>query len=190
MLTQSGILILPGGAEAPALQDIAVGLGRAPRFAGQTRQWWSVLHHSFVVELLVRESFDPDGLTAIARPARLAALLHDAHECITADIPTTWKHVGMKELQKELDQRIAARYGVDFSSPSALIRACDQTALLAEGQIVGPPGFNALEGPASSRGLYAVEYVRTLYPSLADTIDPSGRAVTAFTSLVRQLIAC
>lgn len=180
MLTQSGILVTPFGDTAPALQDIALGLGRMPRFAGQTRGWWSVLHHSLVVERIITADRQDASL-------RLAALLHDAHEAITGDVPTTWKTDDLRARQDALDDRIAKRYGVQcFGHPA--LKAADREALLAEGQIVGPPGFTALEGRATATGLFAVEYIRGLYPALEDTIDPSGRAVVQFTSLVRSLL--
>ncbi|HET7111694.1 MAG TPA: hypothetical protein VFI41_12550 [Gemmatimonadales bacterium] len=187
MLTQSGIEIIPGGGNAPALQDIAVGLGRMPRFAGQTRGWWSVLHHSFVVELFLRMSMGGGGSGPFYRPIRLAALLHDAHEAVTGDVPTTWKTADLKERQRALDVRIGERYGVDLLAAHSLISQADRAALLAEGQLVGPPGFAALEGAPGAGGIYAVEYVQAKYPDPLDTIDPNGRAVRDFLTLVREL---
>lgn len=179
MLTQSGILILPDGQDAPALEDIALGLGRMPRFAGQTRGWWSVLHHSFVVDRIITAIRQEPSL-------RLAALLHDAHEAVTGDVPTTWKTVDLKERQRQLDLRLAARYNIrHFGHP--LIRTADREALLAEGKLVGPPGFTALEGEPHPSGLFAVEYIRSLYPDPQDTIDLQGRGVRAFISLIRNL---
>lgn len=196
MLTQSGILVMPGGTTSPSLQDIAIGLGRMPRFAGQTRGWWSVLHHSFVMERLAQDctqravpvqAFSEQSLAEASRMFRLAHLMHDAHEAITGDVPTTWKPGALKDFQIELDERIQERFGLWFSPFRAHIKAHDATALRAEGFLVGPPGFADLEGAPSAAGIEAVEYVRARYPSPHDTIDPQGRAVVAFTTRVREL---
>jgi 5'-deoxynucleotidase YfbR-like HD superfamily hydrolase len=98
-MTHSGVLVTPGNGVAPPLVDIALGLSRQPRFGGQTRRWWSVLDHSlFVADLAAREG---RGLRVI-----LALLLHDAHEALTGDIPTSLKKDDMRDVQASLDERI------------------------------------------------------------------------------------
>jgi 5'-deoxynucleotidase YfbR-like HD superfamily hydrolase len=66
-----------------SLDDVAIGLARIPRFLGQSRRKYSVLEHSLHVCGIVAER----DASAAAR-TRLAALLHDAHEALTGDIPT------------------------------------------------------------------------------------------------------
>lgn len=66
------------------LEDVALGLSRMPRFAGQTKIPFSVAQHSLLVaELCPRH--------------RMKALLHDAQEYLLCDIPTPAKEA-MREL--------------------------------------------------------------------------------------------
>jgi hypothetical protein len=58
------------------LGGIARALSRIPRFSGNCDRNYSVAEHSLFVASLVPESY------------RFEALMHDAHECITGDIPS------------------------------------------------------------------------------------------------------
>jgi hypothetical protein len=135
-MTHSGVLVTPGNGVAPPLVDIALGLSRQPRFGGQTRRWWSVLDHSlFVADLAAREG---RGLRVI-----LALLLHDAHEALTGDIPTSLKTDDMRDVQASLDERIMREYfpgGAEaYLVLHGIVKAYDRRALLAEARLVGPP---------------------------------------------------
>lgn len=76
IMLASGVLFdLTNPAGSPmSLQDIAHGLGRVCRFAGQTNRFYSVAEHCFHVARLV--------------PVELArvALLHDASEAFIGDV--------------------------------------------------------------------------------------------------------
>jgi 5'-deoxynucleotidase YfbR-like HD superfamily hydrolase len=138
-LTTSGRLVKPGGTEYPSLIDIAVSLSRQPRFAGHCRRWWSVLDHTLFCDELVKAESGQ-------RMFRLGVLLHDAHEAITADVPTDYKVDGLKRSQQELDVLIFDAYypagyregwksrGFDYAT-----RRIDRRALCAEARVVGPP---------------------------------------------------
>ena len=63
-------------------RDVALGLARCARWAGQTRRRYSVAEHSLRVAQVARETL-PE--------ARLAALLHDAHEAYLGDWSTPLK---------------------------------------------------------------------------------------------------
>jgi 5'-deoxynucleotidase YfbR-like HD superfamily hydrolase len=69
--------------------------------------------------------------------------LHDAHEALTGDIPTTLKASEQRAVQHLLDERIARDLfpgGADaFARESAKIKEYDRRALLAEAFVVGPP---------------------------------------------------
>lgn len=73
--------------EQLSLDDIARGLSRAPRYAGQTERPYSVLQHSLLVAHLVPAEH------------RLHALLHDAPEAYLCDVPSPAKD-SMRALAK------------------------------------------------------------------------------------------
>lgn len=138
-MTYSGILVERAGAAGPALLDIALGLSRQPRFAGQCRRWWSVLDHSlFAAEMAARDGRNTRTVLAI--------LLHDAHEALTGDTPTSLKTDDQRAVQHDLDQRIARDFfpgGAEaFARESVRIKEYDARALLAEALVVGPPSLS------------------------------------------------
>lgn len=161
-LTYTGRIVRPGGTEHPSLVDIAVGLSRQPRFAGQTRRQWSVLDHTLFCDELVQQRWPNDN-----RKLRLALLLHDAHEAMTADVPTDMKPAGLKDHQHELDAGIFEAYfpgGFPFFKERGYtfeIKDIDRLALIAEAHVVGPPSspervtalFGSAEGATEAETL-------------------------------------
>jgi hypothetical protein len=149
-LTYSGRLVRPGNGEHPSLLDIAIGLSRQPRFAGQTRRWWSVLDHTLFCDEL-GQHFEADGFTSEGlRLFRLGLLLHDAHEAITADVPSDVKPSALKSDQGRLDEEIFNAYfprggaentGLDHYQMvyECYVKHKDRLALIAESRVVGPP---------------------------------------------------
>jgi len=142
-LTYTGRLVEAEGEEYPSLVDIAVGLSRQPRFAGQTRRWWSVLDHTLFCDELVKDIVKPPFDLHTVRLWRLAVLLHDAHEALTADVPTTLKPKALKDIQGRLDIRIMDAYfpggSGSYGGWHLDVKAIDRRALMAEAHIVGPP---------------------------------------------------
>lgn len=65
--------------EQISLDDIARGLSRAPRYAGQTEKPYTVIQHSLLVAHLAPAEH------------RLHALLHDAPEAYLCDVPSPFK---------------------------------------------------------------------------------------------------
>lgn len=128
MMTLSGRTVTEA-AGVPTLHDIAVGLSRMPRFAGQTNETWTVAHHSLVVAGLA-------GLDEL----RLHALMHDAHEAMTSDIPTAFKTHDVSLLQRKLDARLYAAFGLPMPKPmqQLAVKELDERALLAEAYVVTP----------------------------------------------------
>lgn len=110
-----------------------MGLGRMPRFAGQTREFYSVLCHSIVCGQVARE-FWPQ-----ARMLRRHLLLHDAHESMIGDVPTTWKNGSTRTDESSLDARIAAEHGLEPLSNEdlLLLKRVDAAALAAEAHALG-----------------------------------------------------
>jgi hypothetical protein len=97
MVTKSGKKF-DVAAEFPAfdLTDIAYGLSRECRFAGQTNLFFSVAQHSMCVAQLVEPKF------------KLEALLHDGTEAYLRDIPTPIKNIlpDYLRLERELDVKL------------------------------------------------------------------------------------
>ncbi len=143
-LTYTDRIVRPGGTEHPSLIDIAVGLSRQPRFAGQGRQWFSVLDHTLFCDELAKtlDNYSEESVVE----ARLAVLLHDAHEAVTADVPSDMKGQDLKYKQREIDVGIYEaffpggyyhhyiRLGWDL-----MVKTVDRLALVAEAHVVGPP---------------------------------------------------
>lgn len=144
-LTYTGRTVNPGNGAHPSLIDIAVGLSRQPRFAGQTRRWWSVLDHTlFGDELIKQDMGNAVPLGSSVRDLRLAWLLHDAHEAITADVPTdVKKDTLLGQRQDELDMDIARAFypgGIGmWPTHRSWVKNYDRRCLLAEAHVVGPP---------------------------------------------------
>lgn len=131
-MTLSGRYITINGG-APTINDIAVGLSRIPRFVGQTHFEWTVAHHSLVVMHMAERG-------NITRAMPLHMLLHDAHEMMTGDVPTTFKTFDTKQLQARLDVRIYNEFDVPFPTTfeRELIKVYDRRALIAEAYVVCP----------------------------------------------------
>lgn len=134
MMTLSGQHItLEGG--NPTLADIAWGLARIPRFAGQTPTPYTVAHHSIATMkmAILGRSEQRDELA-------MHTLFHDAHEFATGDIPTTFKTHDIREVQRQLDHRIYCTFGLPLPKPihTALVKRYDLEALLAEAFVVAP----------------------------------------------------
>lgn len=86
------------------LQDIAHGLGRVCRFAGQTNRFYSVAEHCFHVARLVP-----------VEHAR-AALLHDASEAFIGDVTRPLKALlpDYREIEARIEDAIASRFLSSF----------------------------------------------------------------------------
>jgi len=128
------VLVLPGNDGCPTLQDIAVGLGRMPRWAGATKRTYTVLQHSLACEEYVR-------LGKHKPLTRLYTILHDAHEAVTGDVPTSWKTGELRRWQDRLDKRIWASLSLPEPGPAEqlVIESCDRAILWAEAQLLGNP---------------------------------------------------
>lgn len=129
---------LPDNSVRPHPIDICIHLGREKRFGGWGRvPEWSVLHHSMMVAMLYLAEYGSDGLKG--------ALLHDAHEYITGDIPSPVKRFlgkDVKELEEFLDGRILSmmKVGRDPDYIHHRVKLCDAAALIIEAYWCGTPG--------------------------------------------------
>lgn len=128
MITYTGQSVWPTGSEhdtggVPLFFDIGVGLGRMPRFAGQVRQFYPVLAHTFTVADLVESDH------------RAFALLHDAPEAIVGDVPTTWKTDAARAAEADLLERMTRSAGLEWPWPEAAqadVKRADAIVLAAE----------------------------------------------------------
>lgn len=136
----------------PGLYDIALALSRQPRFGGHTRCWWSVLDHTLFMEELAAAQAKYRVLNDIsARSLRIAALFHDAHEALTADVPTPFKSDALRSTQNGMDVRIMDAYlpgGYVYydAALAAEIKKLDYRALLIEAEVMGPDAFRGQQG--------------------------------------------
>lgn len=113
------------------IEDIAVGLARCARFAGQTLGEWSysVAQHSDLVSRIV------------APPFALMGLLHDAPEAYLNDLtsPVKCEVTGYDELEEVWLTAIFRRFGLPTPMP-ACIKQADNVALATERRDLVPPG--------------------------------------------------
>ena len=121
---------------APSIEDIALGLFRQPRFGGQSRIPWSVLEHTVLCDFIC------DSLGGSYRE-RLVVFLHDAHESVMGDTPTTLKLPEVRAFQEKLDLRIYKDLGLapPTYAEQSVVKLVDRYALMAEGVEVGPANW-------------------------------------------------
>lgn len=119
---------LPGTNAKAHPVDVVFHLGRTKRFGGWSNPEWSVLHHSMLVAMLYMKSYGVKGMEH--------ALLHDAHEAYTGDIPTPVKNIlgqeEVKSLENHLDQVIRDSLNLNDDINHNYIKICDLAALFIE----------------------------------------------------------
>lgn len=126
--------------ESIALEDLAAGLSRQPRYTGQTTRAYSVAQHSLLVASMV------------APEHRLAALLHDAPEAYACDVASPMKEAmrvlaamaghssPYDAIERGLFKAIARRYGIGPEIPGEVIEA-DRAAMRVEAPYLQPDGW-------------------------------------------------
>lgn len=187
MLTHEGNLVLQSNTESPSIGDIAYGLGKIVRFAGTCDGWWSVLHHSLVChDLALKFAKENNYTLKTTTLLTLHMLLHDAHECITSDIPSTWKPPEMKLYQSDLDTRIynSLKLGHPSDHESTIIAELDKEALIAEAYTVFKPLFKFLGQDVSLESKLIVMRIIDLYEGPEATIGKTSPAVKKYKSLI------
>lgn len=170
------------GQEAPlrdgegvvSLLDLAVHLGRVPRYGGFGTVTWTVLHHSWLVSTIwLRAGFPPEHVQY--------ALLHDAHEAYVGDIVSPVKAAireisgadPLRNLEERIDGRIAGTLGVAYPPPAPvkrLVKLCDLAALVVEGRLFGAPGTDCM--PAIPADMFdEVEgIIERVFPDFSETV--------------------
>jgi hypothetical protein len=164
MITQSGIHVqtIGGATGTPTAMDIAVHAGRLCRFGGSV--WYPLLPHLVFVGLLAyRRSKEPINL--------LWGFLHDAHECVTGDVPRPFKCDCMRREQDALDGRILDAFFPNDATVInfELVHECDYDACDLEAVELGLPNYAAIVTQAAS------SYERTRPKVIYD--DPEDAAL-------------
>lgn len=164
--------------KGPSVEDAAVALGKICRYAGHTKEFWSVLVHSFVVDDLTKGN------------AKLYSLIHDAAtEPVINDIPTPFKISAMRELEGKMYSRTLCDWDIEYPDKHTLVEvhAADYEALLGEVWTIGPPGLRSLKQfkKRSHRAEKLVKYYQKKYPP-HDTIKSTGRAVKEFVARFKK----
>ena len=100
--------------------DIAAGLARQCRWAGQIYGFYSVAEHSMILSHMV----PPE--------AAWAALMHDAAEAIIGDVVRPLKALlpDYRRIEARLEERLFERFMVDMATHGPVVKAAD--ALLAK----------------------------------------------------------
>ena len=95
------------------IEDIALGLSRESRYAGQTSAFYSVAQHSVLV----------CDITPVAQ--QLWALLHDASEAYLKDLPWPVKRLvpEYKVMERRLMRVIAEKFNLRWPQPQEVHRS-------------------------------------------------------------------
>jgi hypothetical protein len=101
---------------AVAIQDIAEGLGKICRFAGQCRHFYSVAQHAVNASYIVAPGFEFD------------ALMHDTAEAFTNDIPRPMKSKipGFKDLEALIEGAMSKQFNFSYPLPPEVRLVDDQ----------------------------------------------------------------
>lgn len=136
ILTHSGaeVDLLEPEAEQISAHDIAHHLSLLCRFAGATRNFYSVAQHSCLVLDIVTKQSDCTPLTM------QWAILHDAHEAFIGDISTPMRRAiadftqcgdVIREMSLRFDAAVLQRFGLPNVLPQATLDAVRHADLVA-----------------------------------------------------------
>lgn len=130
------------------IEDIACGLSKMPRWAGQTHKAYSVASHS----LWVMEQADDDD--------KLEALLHDSTEAYLMDMPSPIKNrlPDYLALEMELDQCIRKRFKLP-DSMSENVHKIDKRAIQWERDNIMSDSFIPMSASAVEKAFLGCFYM-------------------------------
>lgn len=188
------IAIQPGETGPIPLLDLAIRMGRIPRFGAAFRcNWWSVLHHSICMDDLAFAVTSPRAGRSVILERRLYALSHDAHEAATGDVPTPWKTSELRQAQHALTLRVyreTFKVGQPSRDTVAFIKRLDGTMMHAEGITVGPAYWSDIypEASASDRVREIIDQVHKQYPRYEHTSNEESAAVAYYIETVETVL--
>jgi hypothetical protein len=124
----------------PSPREIAWSLAHLNRFTGHTNRPYSVAEHSLLVMNIARLQFQADA------GGQLAALMHDAHECIVGDVASPIKQVinqievngvpcnAWHKFETSVEQHLRYHLGLTelYQQHHAMVKQCDLIALATE----------------------------------------------------------
>jgi hypothetical protein len=167
LYTYTGQIAFPEG--APNIMDIAVSLSRECRYAGNGVHWWPVALHTFVVCDLIQDN-----------KLKLHALLHDAAECITGDIPKPAKTAELEMIEAKIQSAIYRSMG--FTLPTEeqakVVKLADTQTLHGEVWTVGTRALRDIY-PRHPRAEELVLWYKGMFP-VEDCVNPRGVCVQEF----------
>lgn len=119
------------------IEDIAHALSNVCRFAGHTREFYSVAQHSVLVSrITARLAPHPKNILDWGR----AGLLHDAAEAYIGDITQPLKQLlpDYKVIEKNVEDALFKAFGLDFPFPDE-VKQADMILLATEKRDLMPP---------------------------------------------------
>lgn len=151
--TAESITVTYSGTATELVHDIAAHLYKLPRFCGAVAENYSVLHHSVACGLLAKQE-------GISRDGCSQALLHDAHEMLTGDIPSPVKLFmgdGIKNIEAGFDGALSKLFSPRLWENTARIKKIDSHVCVAEMAVFGISNGNNIA--PSREYIEMVEYV-------------------------------
>jgi len=181
MLTHTGTWITDANDAVPSPLDIAVASGRITRFAGAL--WMPLIAHITLVSWIsLRRGQKDDYRTWYA------ALLHDAHEVVLGEVPSSAKTASRKKQERTHDRRIFSAYNCQKGIDKDVIEVADKVALFLEGRRLKLPGFARLSDGFPHPTMEEREFFDRLLTSdwmePAVTTDPESGPVQQITAIL------
>lgn len=121
----------------PSLSEIAHALAHINRFTGHACRPYSVAEHSLLCMDIARSEFNADA------GGQLAALMHDAHECICGDVASPIKQVlggAWAQFEATHEHALRLQYGLIglYQEHASMVKQCDLIALATERRDLTP----------------------------------------------------